>query len=357
MATASGLALMKPIFIGNIFQSCLVGMVTTQALVFLGRPVSRWNKVICIIIWSLMILHLISIVTFSYKAIFVSKGNMEGAPIGWDYSLMAILDLLIANITQIFYAVRLWKVMKNPRSRLVVFSFLGLLLAFSLGLDIYIPVEVHRVPEITKLLHINFKWAVIVSFFLTPAIDSIVSVALIISLHKTETRMDWTDNQFFVVIAYVVNTGAIASIYSIICPIAYVRMPDNFVWLALRNVLTPLYLNCLFAMLNAQHYLENWSGSHSKDVYVYNGSGFRQRSSSQPLSPNKGTINEVGLPLFNQQTNKMKIGMNDIPLVEVNVAHESAHQSDRNNKGFYRNREISEMPVSTPDSTKAPVTF
>ncbi|KAK1217859.1 hypothetical protein PQX77_019479 [Marasmius sp. AFHP31] len=167
--------------------------------------------------------------------------------------------------------------------------------------------------------------------------------------------MDWTDNQFFVILAYAVNSGALASIFSITCPIAYALMPGNFVWLALRNVLTALYLNCLFAMLNAKQYLEDWGGGvRHKDVYVYNGTGFHQRS-SQPLSSTKGSINEVGLPFFHNQTNKQssqlisslheKMGMKEIPLVEVNVVRESAHESDSDSKAFHRDRDITKAPL------------
>ncbi|KAJ8073194.1 hypothetical protein PM082_020063 [Marasmius tenuissimus] len=341
---ASALGALGPVFIGNIFETCLVGMVTIQAVVFLMRPVSRWDKVMCIGLWFLMFLHLMSIVRFSYESIFVSNGKIGGKPIGWDYSVAAVLDLLIANITQIFYAVRLWKIIRNPYYRFSLFSILGLLLAFSIGLDIYIPYKVHNVRQIPDLLHIDFQWAVIVTFSLTPVIDGILSVALIISLIKTNKRMDWTENQFFVILAYAVNSGALASIFSITCPIAYALMPGNFVWLALRNVLTALYLNCLFAMLNAKQYLEDWGGGiRHKDVYVYNGTGFHQRS-SQPLSSTKGSINEVGLPFFQNQTNK-QMGMKEIPLVEVNVIHESARQSDPDSKAYHRDRDISEVPL------------
>ncbi|KAL0062746.1 hypothetical protein AAF712_010368 [Marasmius tenuissimus] len=90
----SALGKLGPVFIGNIFETCLVGMVTIQAVVFLMRPVSRWDKVICISLWLLMFLHLMSIVRFSYQAIFVWNGDARKKPIGWDYSIAAVLDIL-----------------------------------------------------------------------------------------------------------------------------------------------------------------------------------------------------------------------------------------------------------------------
>ena len=47
------------------------------------------------------------------------------------------------------------------------------------------------------------------------------------------------------------------------------------------------------------------------------------------------------------------MGMNsEIPLVEVNVVQESAHQNDDDSKAYHRDRQISEMPVA-PKRAKA----
>ncbi|KAK1217852.1 hypothetical protein PQX77_019472 [Marasmius sp. AFHP31] len=155
----------------------------------------------------------------------------------------------------------------------------------------------------------------------------------------------------------------------------YILLPKSLIFLALRNILTALYFNSLLAMLNAQQYLEDWGGRQTKDVYIYNGSGFRQRP--LPSQTPKGTINEVGLPLFDHQTSrvsdfsntsqssssdnpdynlKLKMGMNkDIPL-EVNVVQEAARQSDPDSKGYHSSDgEISEAPVSHLNSAKGVV--
>ncbi|KAK1228814.1 hypothetical protein PQX77_008133, partial [Marasmius sp. AFHP31] len=167
-------------------------------------------------------------------------------------------------------------------------------------LNIYMPYRFSRVPQFYGLLSIDFGWAVTLAFGLTSVIDCTLSASLVVMLHKANKRLDWTDNRFYVALAYVVNSGALASVFSITCPFAYNFMSTNFIFLALRFVLTALYLNSLLAMLNAQHYLEDWGGRSNRDVYVYDGSGFRHRPSQQPLPP-RSTINEIGLPLFDNQ--------------------------------------------------------
>ncbi|KAL0062752.1 hypothetical protein AAF712_010374 [Marasmius tenuissimus] len=312
-----------------------------------------------------------AIVDFSFGSIFIYTGNLK-RPIPWNYLLAAILDLLIANVTQIFYGVRLWKIIKRPYYRAFLFIILGSLLALNLALDISHIDYVTRCLTSGSLFDINFKWAVGLAFGLTSVIDCILSVTLVFTLYKTTKRVDWTDNQFYVVLAYVVNSGALPSLFSITCPFAYIFLPNSLIFLALRNVLTALYFNSLLAMLNAQQYLEDWGGRQTKDVYIYNGSGFRQRP--LPSQIPKGTINEVGLPLFDHQTSrvsdflttsqpsssdnldnnlKLKMGIdNDTPL-EVNVVQEAARQSDPDSKGYHSSDgEISEMPVSHLNGTK-----
>ncbi|KAJ8073197.1 hypothetical protein PM082_020066 [Marasmius tenuissimus] len=349
----SALQVLGPVFIGNLFEAALVGIVTIQAMVFVQRPGSIWDKLMGIALWLLTFLHLIAIVDFSFGSIFVYKGSLE-RPIPWSYLLAAILDLLISNITQIFYGVRLWKIIRKSHYRTLLFTILGLLLAVNLALDIYIPYRLcATVPQIVSLLTIDFKWAVGLAFSLTSVIDGILSVALVVALHSATKRVDWTDNQFYVVLAYVVNSGALASVFSITCPLAYILIKESLIFLALRNILTALYLNSLLAMFNSQQYLEDWGRRNTKDVYIYDGSGFRQRT--PPSQTPKGTINEVGLPLFDRQ-NRLRMGIhNDVPLVEVSIVEEAAQRSDPDRKDYHSSGEISKMPAPHPNSSKGPM--
>ncbi|KAJ8073138.1 hypothetical protein PM082_020006 [Marasmius tenuissimus] len=330
-----GLPGLNPLFIGNLFEASLFGIATIQVMVFLQRPVSRWEKLACVILWCSTLLHLIAVIQFTYENIFIHEGDLREVHTPWNYSLSAVLDLLISPLTQIVYAFRLWKIIKRTYFRTFLFAILGLLLAFSLSLAIYVPYRISGVPMIMGVLTIDFKWAVALDFCLTAVIDCILSATIVVMLYRTNKRLDWTDSQFYVFVAYVVNSGALASLFSIIPPIMYLTLPLELVFLPFRFVLTALYFNSLLAMLNAQYYLEDWGGRSNKDVYVYNGSGFRQRPSQQPLAP-RATINEVGLPLFDNQ-NRLKIGQmdGDLPLVQVNVAKEEVHQSELDSKNHY----------------------
>ncbi|KAF9254343.1 hypothetical protein L218DRAFT_838599, partial [Marasmius fiardii PR-910] len=142
--------------------------------------------------------------------------------------------------------------------------------------------------------------AVTVSFSNTAVIDCVLSITLISHLYKANKRIDWYFSHYYVIVAYVINSGAFASLLSITCPLAFGLNSTSLVFYVLRTVLVGLYANSLLAMLNAQHYLEDskhercgCSGSfRTPNFLLYNGRGF-----DRPSRP-KSTINQVGLPLF-----------------------------------------------------------
>jgi len=63
-----------------------------------------------------------------------------------------------------------------------------------------------------------------------------------------------------VLAAYALNTGIIASFFSLTCIIAYILMPRNLIFLALKIVLTGLSVNSFLAMLNARFYFQRSEG-------------------------------------------------------------------------------------------------
>ncbi|EEB89229.1 hypothetical protein MPER_12699 [Moniliophthora perniciosa FA553] len=164
------------------------------------------------------------------------------------------------------------------------------------------------VRNLEALSKVDFAWAVKLDFSATSLIDFTLSIALVHSLAMSGKRLDWTDKNLDVILAYALNTGILASFFSLTCPIVYSLMPNNLIFLCLRIILTGLYVNSLLAMLNARYYFQKsedlaTSGINAApsqtSVLVYNGRGFdRQLHSAASSSNTKATINEIGLPLF-----------------------------------------------------------
>ncbi|KAF8067703.1 hypothetical protein FPV67DRAFT_1151719 [Lyophyllum atratum] len=138
-----------------------------------------------------------------------------------------------------------------------------------------------------------------------------------------------------VLAAYALNTGIIASIFSLICIALYPAMPDNL-FFASKIVLTGLYVNSFLAMLNARFYFQRSDGfvnvtlPHGS-VIMYDHAAqqaTRAPRQMQQESTNNATINEVGLPLFKPRHGSGELPSSGIQLMEVKVTKEELQTQD-----------------------------
>ncbi|KAG6915161.1 hypothetical protein DXG01_012956 [Tephrocybe rancida] len=215
--------------------------------------------------------------------------------------------------------------------RKVVWSYVIALIVLNLALNIYLPFKLAQAPVFRDILHPPFGWLVILDFAIASLIDLVLCLLLIYALAKVGKKLDWTDTNFMVIAAYVINTGAIAALFSLSTLLSYIFMPTNLIFLACKVVLTTLYVNCLFAMLNARFYFQRSEGLVSValphgSVFMYENGGPASRIQATTDVSNHVTINEAGLPLF-----KAKNEVNhtqDIQLLEVKVTKEQAEIQD-----------------------------
>ncbi|KAI3615728.1 QCR6 subunit6 of the ubiquinol cytochrome-c reductase complex [Moniliophthora roreri] len=337
-------------FIGGVIQIFLFAVASVQTFIFFkaNSETHHVNKWMVFLLWLLAVLHVVSVIHVIFFYLVTSGGKIDG-PLVWSYVSETSLEvggvwdgsncklttfqLLLTNLTQILYAMRLWQLMRGIVQRLILFTALGCLIGLNLGESaLYhfpgdIPLRVSQVPTIGGLSNVDFAWAVKLDFSATSLIDFILSIALVHNLAKPGKRLDWTDKSLDVILAYALNTGILASFFSLTCPIVYSLMPDNLVFLCLRIILTGLYVNSLLAMLNARYYFQKSddlstgpiNAPSQTSVLVYNGRGFnRQLHSTASSSSNKATINEIGLPLFQPREERNKVD-SSIQLMEVKV--------------------------------------
>ncbi|ESK85256.1 QCR6 subunit6 of the ubiquinol cytochrome-c reductase complex [Moniliophthora roreri MCA 2997] len=333
MSDGPGLGLtLGAAFAGGIVQTFLVALVTVQTYIFFkaNTDVHYVNKWMVFLLWTLSIIHIVCVIHFSYYYLVVAGGNILGSPV-WSFRAESALEILSTNLTQILYAIRLWQLTRSTAQRLIIFSVLGCLIGLNIGLNIFVPLQISKAHGFADLLNFRYAWAVRLNFSVTSAIDFVLSIALTFNLVKSARRLEWTDSGTEVVFAYALNTGIFASIFSLTCPITYVLMPENFIFLAMRIILTGLYTNSLLAMLNARYYFQKSdlidNLNAQTNVLLYNGRGFDRRfHASSSTSARKPTINEAGLPLFQPRGERRQV-TDTIQQVEVKVTKERFHDS------------------------------
>ncbi|KAF8067688.1 hypothetical protein FPV67DRAFT_1150785 [Lyophyllum atratum] len=216
---------------------------------------------------------------------------------------------------------------------MILFVPLVALIVFSLVMNIYIPLQVSHVRNIPSLAFVE-SWAPTLDFCASSVIDFWLSFSLIYCLAKSGKRLDWADTGAVVLAAYALNTGIIASVFSLLPLITFAAMPDNLIFFAFKIVLTGLYVNSFLAMLNSRHYFQRPEalvrvslpqGTMAYDRGIHHGTRPSHPVPTITDAPHDCTINEAGLPLFKPKNSSSGHSPHDIQLLEVKVGKEE-HQ-------------------------------
>ncbi|KAG0699781.1 hypothetical protein DFH29DRAFT_935419 [Suillus ampliporus] len=79
-----------------------------------------------------------------------------------------------------------------------------------------------------------------------------------------------TDMTLRSIVRDTISTGCLTSMCSMVCIIAFATMPDNFVYLGFEFLLSKLYVNSYFVLLNARYYRDGSAHTpHSRLPHVY----------------------------------------------------------------------------------------
>ncbi|KAF9524786.1 hypothetical protein CPB83DRAFT_819631 [Crepidotus variabilis] len=104
-----------------------------------------------------------------------------------------------------------------------------------------------RLNHVSILLYLSFAAAVIA--------DLTVAISLCILFFRSRTGIKRTDSILSLLMAFSINTGLLTSLFAIACFVTYALWPSRFVFLGLYFPLSKLYVNSLFASLNARQSL------------------------------------------------------------------------------------------------------
>ncbi|KAF9263161.1 hypothetical protein L218DRAFT_1077419 [Marasmius fiardii PR-910] len=336
--------------IAILVYAFLYGLATLQTLLFF-----RWNdrlhlanKIAVTVLWVMAGLNLAFISHFVYYYLILTEADSANNKMPWSFIAYSAVDFLLLSFSQMLYTARLWQVLSRLDSRLLrhlLCSILAILLTASVALAIFLPFSMARAS--TAEAYTDHLFALILFALVNGTfIDFVLSCALIYALIKAAGKnYGWTDSSMVVLMSYAVNTGAIATLFSLGAVLGYAVNQFNLTFLAFKIVHVGVYFNSFLAMMNSRFYFQQhppFDGqpqiqnrivsyeTSTGDLYT------RQHLSPAP-SFNSGkecTINEVGLPLFsNPKTKKTSITSTDeMKMVEIRVEQEKKqayHQRTR----------------------------
>lgn len=296
------------VLIADLVATFLFGIACVQTVTWFktSRRVPTFNKFVISTLWTIDALHTFLVAHFTYYYL-VGVPASPSTGIVWSNTAVTGIEILLSNLTQILYAVRLWQLKVSPVQWL--FPPLVILMIVHIFFNIYVPVRISELHSVADFGNPDFLWVPVFEFGLTSLIDLVLSICLIYSLAISGRRLGWTDSVLKVYVAYSLNTGILAGLFSLTAIIAYLANPDSLLFFAFKIVGTEFYVNSFLAMMNARYYLQR-NRQPSQRYYVSPATLGESTivTVEQPKScvtadfgrarDGPQTINEVGLPLF-----------------------------------------------------------
>ncbi|KAK1231973.1 hypothetical protein PQX77_004893 [Marasmius sp. AFHP31] len=251
---------------------------------------------------------------------------------------------IVMSATKGLYTIRIWKLQKERHKWVIV--FLTLLLVAEYGLGTWFAYETTTFTTFQQVRNMSHrvKSAVLLAMSFSCLTDFLVATALVYTIVQSRPNLGWTSSSFTMLSAYIMNTGAITGFFSLIVLIGFALGVASPLFIVSEMVLPQLYVNCFLSMINASFYFQTKS---SLDIsihyrrpssYLLNlprmGHGSdpenipRRKSSSLSsttvdgydysnvtLVKSEGTINEIGLPLFERDDftrPEVRLGLYDL---------------------------------------------
>ncbi|KAI9058010.1 hypothetical protein FKP32DRAFT_1293009 [Trametes sanguinea] len=108
-------------------------------------------------------------------------------------------------------------------------------------------------------------WMTSAGFGAAIAIDALLAVTLVITLHKSRTGFKSTDTLIDLLIIYTINTGLVTGVFGMLSFVFALVWPDSLIWSACNIVATKTYANALLAVLNSRK--SQTGGKVSEDCF------------------------------------------------------------------------------------------
>ncbi|ESK90868.1 hypothetical protein Moror_16506 [Moniliophthora roreri MCA 2997] len=343
--------------VGTLLAAFLGGLASLQTALFFGSSKGdHWgHKASVFLLWLIDVLQLCFIFHATYYYVITEGVWSPGhAQFIWSLKLQIFLQTLVMSATKLLYTIRMWKLRRLTRKWIPIVLFI--LLAAEYGLGSYFAYEVTTVDLLQDVFLVHFKTYIFLAMAFNCATDIIIAIALVYTLVKSRPSLEWTNSNFTMLAAYVINTGGITGFFSLVALIGFAIGVTSPLYIVFVMALPQLYVNCFLSMLNASYYFQTKSSLDLSISYrnqsTYNleipRAGFGKDGGSLLRRPtvdsfesingsevtlgmtkSADTINEVGLPLFRKGSVKPAVPIKTVP-VEVTVqTTQSEYSIDR----------------------------
>ncbi|KAG1778179.1 hypothetical protein EV702DRAFT_1097905 [Suillus placidus] len=176
------------------------------------------------------------------------------------------MDVLIVPTVHFSYVYRIWIVSKG-RSRVLPVIITCIVVVLSGGTSIPVMLAQYRCRAFQDVVAI--EWAAYLTLGSVTFVDILIASSLCYLLATSRTGFSSTDSFITKLVGYIISTGYLTSVCSMIAVITCAVMPKNFVFISIEFIVTKLYVNSFMALMNARYYLQADVGNMgSPDIRV-----------------------------------------------------------------------------------------
>ncbi|KAJ8473038.1 hypothetical protein ONZ51_g8118 [Trametes cubensis] len=179
----------------------------------------------------------------------------------WSINLLGVITGAVIITSQSFFLRRVYLIGRKFRP---LVAFAALLLIGELGFSTAVTIDTFLHPS----LHTSDQaWMNSAGVGMAVLADTILTAALIFSLHRSRTGIQRTDSIIDLLIMYAINTGLVTGIMNMLSFVFALAMPNNLIYAGIVIVATKLYANSMMAVLNSRRSLATQGSGLAQSSY------------------------------------------------------------------------------------------
>ncbi|KZT19851.1 hypothetical protein NEOLEDRAFT_924592 [Neolentinus lepideus HHB14362 ss-1] len=220
------------LLVGLVASAILFGITNLQVFIYFNtyRNDLLMHKLTVGLLWFLDAFHL----ALSTHAVF--------------WYLVANFGVLPFDLGVVcLYVLRLWKVTTSPRTRRAVCLVIASVLC-SYALMYFVFNKINTVRQGHQ-----YAWIIYSSYATSTAVDIAIVLAFCWTMWGHRTGHTRSNSIIQRLIVYVVGSGALTSLYCIVCLATLAALPQNFISYGLGFSLNKIYVNSFLVVLNSRN--------------------------------------------------------------------------------------------------------
>jgi len=269
------------LYLGGMGSAMLFGITNLQMYFYFKnyKDDALFLKFVVVVLWFLDTLHMVFAIIDVWQSLVDSFGNYAALDfVPWSYRVQITLTVIIVLAVQTLYTWRVWKLSQGQNRLWPWILILVLVCGYASGVALII--EAFNFVLFSQLKRV--RWAINFCFIMAMINDLMLAVAICHLIYPGTSMFAGTKAMVWTIIRYVIISGALTSMCSVVGVITLFAIPNAFVFAGLTFVLTKLYINSYFAMLNARKSIRKTvTNTTQTDDFEARIPNFGRRSSSE----------------------------------------------------------------------------